>query len=78
MPSIAGLLHGQLLQLLELTCGVQPFLPLTGDPFDGAHHSGTQLDGRAGKVRRDVSDCLHCGPHEKLPSSIVPRLPDSG
>jgi molecular chaperone GrpE (heat shock protein) len=67
--SPVGMLHTQLLQIMELTCGVRPFMPMAGEPFDASHHTGTRrrpvtdasLDGtiaasiRAGFVRADGS-----------------------
>ena len=38
--SPVGMLHTQLLQILELTCGVHPFTPEPGDRFDAARHVG--------------------------------------
>ena len=40
--SVAGLLHGQLLQSLELTAGVKPFAPTAGEPFDAKWHTGVR------------------------------------
>jgi len=67
--SQVGMLHTQLLQILELTCAVKPFTPDVGDRFDPSYHTGTRrrpttdasLDGtvagaiRAGFVRTDGS-----------------------
>ena len=67
--SPAGLLHTQLLQIMELTCAVRPFTPAVGERFDASHHTGTRrrpttdasLDGtiaaaiKAGFVRADGS-----------------------
>ena len=38
--SPVGMLHTQLLQILELTCGVRPFTPESGERFDAARHTG--------------------------------------
>jgi hypothetical protein len=38
--SPVGMLHTQLLQTMELTCGVKPFSPAAGERFDSARHSG--------------------------------------
>jgi hypothetical protein len=65
--SPVGMLHTQLLQIMELTCAVRPFMPAVGEPFDASHHTGTRrrpttdtsLDGtiaaaiKAGFVRAD-------------------------
>jgi molecular chaperone GrpE (heat shock protein) len=40
--SAVGMLHTQLLQIMELTCAVQPFSPVTGEPFDASRHTGTR------------------------------------
>lgn len=40
--SVAGLLHGQLLQSLELTAGVKPFTPTAGETFDPKIHTGVR------------------------------------
>ena len=67
--SPVGMLHTQLLQIMELTCAVKPFTPAVGDRFDPTFHTGTRrrpttdasLDGtvaaaiRAGFVRADGS-----------------------
>jgi len=67
--SQVGMLHTQLLQVMELTCAVKPFTPDVGDRFDPTYHTGTRrrpttdasLDGtvaaaiRAGFVRADGS-----------------------
>ncbi len=67
--SPVGMLHTQLLQILELTCAVRPFTPSAGERFDAAHHTGIRripttqasADGtiastvRAGFVRADGS-----------------------
>jgi molecular chaperone GrpE (heat shock protein) len=67
--SPVGMLHTQLLQIMELTCGVRQFMPTAGEPFDASRHTGTRrrpttdasLDGtiaaaiRAGFVRADGS-----------------------
>jgi molecular chaperone GrpE (heat shock protein) len=67
--SPVGMLHTQLLQIMELTCAVRPFTPTVGERFDASHHTGTRrrpttdasLDGtiassiRAGFVRADGS-----------------------
>jgi len=67
--SPVGMLHTQLLQVMELTCAVKPFMPAVGEPFDASHHTGTRrrpttdasLDGtiaaaiKAGFVRADGS-----------------------
>jgi GrpE protein len=67
--SPVGMLHTQLLQIMELTCAVRPFMPAVGEPFDASQHTGTRrrptadasLDGtiaaaiKAGFVRADGS-----------------------
>jgi len=67
--SPVGMLYTQLLQAMELTCGVRPFSPARGDRFDAARHTGTRripttdasADGtiadtiRAGFIRDDGS-----------------------
>jgi len=67
--SPAGMLHTQLLQIMELTCAVKPFTSAVGERFDASHHTGTRrrpttdasLDGtiaaaiKAGFVRADGS-----------------------
>ena len=67
--SPVGMLHTQLLQILELTCAVRPFTPSVGERFDASHHTGVRripttqasADGtiastvRAGFVRADGS-----------------------
>jgi molecular chaperone GrpE (heat shock protein) len=67
--SPVGMLHTQLLQIMELTCAVRPYTPDVGEPFDASHHTGTRrrpttdasLDGtiaaaiKAGFVRADGS-----------------------
>ncbi len=40
--SAVGMLHTQLLQIMELTCAVQPFSPVPGEPFDASRHTGTR------------------------------------
>jgi hypothetical protein len=40
--SPVGMLHTQLLQILELTCAVKPFAPSAGEPFDASHHTGAK------------------------------------
>ena len=40
--SPVGMLHTQLLQILELTCGVEPFSPARGDRFDASRHTGVR------------------------------------
>jgi molecular chaperone GrpE (heat shock protein) len=40
--SPVGMLHKQLLQTLELTCGVKPFTPVAGERFDPSRHTGTR------------------------------------
>ena len=40
--SPVGMLHTQLLQIMELTCAVRPFMPTVGEPFDASHHTGTR------------------------------------
>jgi molecular chaperone GrpE (heat shock protein) len=40
--SPVGMLHTQLLQVLELTCGIRPFTPAAGDQFDPSRHTGTR------------------------------------
>jgi molecular chaperone GrpE (heat shock protein) len=67
--SPVGMLYTQLLQTMELTCGVRPFTPASGELFDASRHTGTRripttdasADGtiggaiRAGFVRADGS-----------------------
>jgi hypothetical protein len=67
--SPVGMLYTQLLQTMELTCGVRPFSPARGDRFDASRHTGTRripttdasADGtiadtiRAGFIRDDGS-----------------------
>ena len=67
--SPVGMLHTQLLQMMELTCAVKPFTPSAGERFDASRHTGTRripttdasADGtiastiRAGFVRADGS-----------------------
>jgi len=67
--SPVGMLHTQLLQIMELTCAVRPFMATVGEPFDPSHHTGTRrrpttdpsLDGtiataiKAGFARADGS-----------------------
>ena len=67
--SPVGMLHTQLLQIMELTCAVRPFTPSVGERFDASHHTGVRripttqasADGtiastvRAGFVRADGS-----------------------
>jgi hypothetical protein len=40
--SPVGMLHTQLLQVLELTCTIRPFTPAAGDQFDASRHTGTR------------------------------------
>jgi len=40
--SPVGMLYTQLLQTMELTCGVRPFTPATGERFDPSRHTGTR------------------------------------
>ncbi len=40
--SAVGMLHTQLLQIMELTCAVRPFSPVPGEPFDASRHTGTR------------------------------------
>jgi GrpE len=40
--SPVGMLHTQLLQILELTCAVKPFAPSAGEQFDASHHTGVK------------------------------------
>ncbi len=40
--SPVGLLHTQLLQIMELTCAVRPFSAPPGERFDAAWHTGTR------------------------------------
>jgi hypothetical protein len=40
--SPVGMLHTQLLQILELTCAVKPFAPSAGEQFDASHHTGAR------------------------------------
>ena len=67
--SPVGMLHIQLIQIMELTCAVRPFTPSAGERFDASHHTGVRripttqasADGtiastiRAGFVRADGS-----------------------
>jgi hypothetical protein len=67
--SPVGMLHKQLLQIMELTCAVRPFRPSAGERFDASLHTGARripttdasADGtiastiRAGFVRADGS-----------------------
>ena len=67
--SPVGMLHTQLLQIMELTCAVRPFTPSAGERFDASRHTGVRriptaqasADGtiattiRAGFVRADGS-----------------------
>jgi molecular chaperone GrpE (heat shock protein) len=67
--SPVGMLHKQLLQIMELTCAVRPFTPPVGERFDASLHTGARripttdasADGtiastiRAGFVRADGS-----------------------
>lgn len=38
--SPVAMLHTQLLQMMELTCGVKPFTPAPGEHFDASRHTG--------------------------------------
>ncbi len=40
--SPVGMLDTQLLQTMELTCGVEPFSPEVGERFDASRHTGTR------------------------------------
>jgi len=40
--SPVGMLHTQLLQIMELTCGVKPFSAEVGDRFDPSRHTGVR------------------------------------
>jgi len=40
--SPVGMLHTQLLQIMELTCAVKPFTPSAGERFDASRHTGTR------------------------------------
>jgi molecular chaperone GrpE (heat shock protein) len=40
--SPVGMLFTQLLQTMELTCGVTPFTPEPGERFDASRHTGTR------------------------------------
>ncbi|HYS32071.1 MAG TPA: hypothetical protein VEM58_07400, partial [Streptosporangiaceae bacterium] len=40
--SPVGMLHTQLLQVMELTCAVKPFTPSAGERFDASRHTGTR------------------------------------
>ena len=40
--SPVGMLHTQLLQIMELTCAVKPFSPVAGDRFDARLHTGSR------------------------------------
>jgi len=40
--SPAAMLDTQLLQTMELTCGVKPFTPERGERFDASRHTGTR------------------------------------
>jgi hypothetical protein len=40
--SPVGMLHTQLLQVLELTCAIRPFTPAAGDQFDASRHTGAR------------------------------------
>jgi hypothetical protein len=42
LASPVGMLHTQLLQILELTCAVKPFAPSAGEEFDASHHTGAK------------------------------------
>ena len=37
-----AMLYTQLLQTMELTCGVKPFTPAVGERFDASRHTGTR------------------------------------
>ena len=40
--SPVGMLHTQLLQIMELTCAVRPFTPSAGERFDASRHTGVR------------------------------------
>jgi hypothetical protein len=40
--SPVGMLHTQLLQVMELTCAVRPFTPDAGERFDASRHTGAR------------------------------------
>ncbi len=40
--STVGMLHTQLLQIMELTCAVRPFTPSAGERFDASRHTGVR------------------------------------
>ena len=40
--SPVGMLHKQLLQIMELTCAVRPFTPAVGERFDASLHTGAR------------------------------------
>jgi len=40
--SPVGMLRTQLLQIMELTCAVTPFVPARGERFDASRHTGTR------------------------------------
>jgi molecular chaperone GrpE (heat shock protein) len=40
--SPVGMLYTQLLQTMELTCGIRPFTPAIGERFDASRHTGTR------------------------------------
>jgi hypothetical protein len=40
--SPVGMLYTQLLQTMELTCGVKPYSPERGERFDASRHTGTR------------------------------------
>jgi hypothetical protein len=40
--SPVAMLYTQLLQTMELTCGVRPFSPAVGERFDASRHTGTR------------------------------------
>jgi hypothetical protein len=42
LDSPVGMLHTQLLQILELTCAVKPFTPAAGERFDASRHTGAR------------------------------------
>jgi hypothetical protein len=42
LASPVGMLHTQLLQILELTCAVKPFGPSAGQQYDASRHTGTK------------------------------------
>lgn len=57
--SPVGMLHTQLLQVLELTCGVRVFTPEAGERFDASRHAGTRRvpatgDAAEGTIARAV------------------------